>query len=302
MSKRRIGVLLGGKSAEREVSLDTGSAIARALRKRGYDVVEIDAQDDVDVQIRAAGIDAAFLALHGRYGEDGTIQGMLEMMGIPYNGSSVLSSAVVMDKVVSAALLSHAGLPVARSYLVGSSTELDFREGWAPPVVVKPADEGSSFGITIVKSEAEFGSAIKAALAHSARVMVEEFIPGPEVTVAVLNGRVLGSLEVEPHAEYYDYSAKYDDGGSTHHIPPRISDEINEQVLALGRDAYHTLLCAGAARVDFIIRDGKEPVILEVNTLPGMTDKSLLPEIAESVGISFEDLVVEIVENVSLHV
>ncbi len=298
----RVGVLLGGISKERDISFESGRAVAEGLRQSGYDVVEIDAQRDLDQRLLRANVDAVYIALHGSFGEDGTVQGMLEMMGIPYTGSSVLASALAMDKVMSKTLLEAAGIPVPKGFQLTPDDLISLPPDWALPVVVKPVCEGSSVGIGIVKENDTFLSTVKAAFSHSSRILVETFIKGIEVTVAVLDGDVLGSLEIEPHSEFYDYSAKYDKGGSTHHIPPRLPAARIEEVLDLGKRSYLALGCSGAARVDLIVPQNAPAEVLEANTIPGMTRTSLLPEIALEAGIPFNGLVSKIMEGATLHV
>jgi D-alanine-D-alanine ligase len=301
MAFKRVGVLMGGLSAEREVSLESGGAVADGLARSGYDVVRIDPTRELDRQLRESGVEAVFIVLHGRWGEDGTVQGMLEMMGIPYTGSPPLASALAMDKVQSRALFSAAGLPMAAGLVVESPDD-DTAAALDLPVVVKPADEGSSVGVSIVREPAALRPAVELALSTSKRAIVERYVPGVEVNVAVLDGEVLGSVEIEAHREFYDYSAKYDTGGSTHHIPPRIPAERTAEVERLAVSAFEALGCWGATRVDFIAPDGAEPVLLEVNTIPGMTTTSLLPEIAAAAGIGFDELVSRMMDGARLHV
>jgi D-alanine-D-alanine ligase len=301
MKWKRVGVLMGGMSNEREVSLMSGHAVAEGLRKQGYDVVELDATHKLDVALRDSKVEAVFIALHGPYGEDGTVQGMLELMAIPYTGSSVTASAVAMDKILTRVILTSSGLPVADGFSLNHPNQIALPQGWTPPVVVKPACSGSSVGISIVQNSADFESAVKEAFKHSKRVLVEQLISGIEVTVAVLDGKVLGALEVEPHRDFYDYGAKYEEGGATNHIPPRIPVEQLDLCLELGLKAYNALDCRGAARVDFVVPNSGTPVILELNTSPGMTNLSLLPDIAAANGLPFNVLVAKIMERAELH-
>ncbi len=301
MRYKRVGVLLGGMSAEREVSLESGRAVAVGLKRSGFDVVELDAQRDVAQRLREANVDAVFIALHGRWGEDGTVQGLLEVMGIPYTGSSVLASSLAMDKIATRALFGASGLPLPEGFSLNKEDPIAMPDHWSPPMVVKPANEGSSVGVTIVHDASKFPAAVEAAREHSEKLLVERYIPGAEVQVAILDGQVLGAIEIEPHAEFYDYSAKYDEGGSTHHIPPRIPAPRIEEVQDLAKRAHSALGCSGATRVDLIVPEQSNTVILEVNTIPGMTELSLLPEIAASVGISFDSLVSRIMNGAALH-
>jgi D-alanine-D-alanine ligase len=302
MRWNRVGVLMGGLSAEREVSISSGDAVADGLERSGYDVVRIDVTRQLDNQLREAAVEAVFVALHGRWGEDGTVQGLLELLGIPYTGSSVLASAVAMDKVQSRALLTAAGLPVAPAMVADKTTAPGDLAELELPVVVKPANEGSSVGVSIVRDAAELGTAIRAALACSSRVLVERFVSGSEINVAILDGEVLGSVEIVPHREFYDYSAKYDDGGSTHHVPPRIAADRVAEAERHAVRAYEVIGCTSAVRVDLIVPENDPMVILELNTIPGMTPTSLLPEIAAASGLSFEQLVARMIEGARLHI
>lgn len=299
---QRVGVLMGGLSAEREVSLSSGVAVADGLVRAGYDVVRIDVTRELDRQIREADVEAVFVALHGRWGEDGTVQGMLEVLSIPYTGSSPLASALAMDKALSRTVFTAAGLPMARAVVAETTDTSYVLARLAPPLVVKPANEGSSVGVSIVREAAELGPALEQALAMSTRAIVESYVKGVEVNVAVLDGDVLGSVEIEPHREFYDYAAKYDEGGSTHHVPPRIPAERIAEVEGLAARAFDALGCSGASRIDFIVPNDSPAVLLEVNTIPGMTTTSLLPEIAAAAGIEFDALVSRIIEGARLHV
>ena len=301
MRFKRVGVLMGGISAEREISLLSGEAVADGLDESGYEVTRIDATRELDRQLRHAGVEAVFIALHGRWGEDGTVQGMLEVMGIPYTGSGPLASALAMDKSRTRDILASADLNVAPGIVV-TDTNLTLGGDLSLPVVVKPVNEGSSVGVTIVRKMEDLETSIRKALSGSRRALVEKYVPGKEVQVAVIDGEVLGSVEIEPHREFYDYGAKYEQGGSTHHIPPRLDRDTIDRVCELGASAFVAVGCAGAARVDLIVPAEEPPVILEVNTIPGMTPTSLLPEIAAHGGISFVDLVSRMMEGARLHV
>jgi len=289
-------------SAEREVSLSSGAAVADGLSRSGFDVVSIDVTRELDRQLREAAVEAVFVALHGRWGEDGTVQGLLEILQIPYTGSPVLASALAMDKAQSRALFTAAGLPMAPAIVLESTADRDALARVSLPAVVKPANEGSSVGVTIVRERADLESALGQALAMSRRAVIEDYVRGIEVNVALLDGQILGSVEIEPHREFYDYSAKYDVGGSSHHLPPRIPADRIAEVERLAADAYTVLGCWGAVRTDFIVPPASPAVLLEVNTIPGMTATSLLPEIAASVGIGFDELVTRIMNSARLHV
>ncbi len=302
-SGKKVAVLYGGRSAEREVSLKTGEACAEALRSRGLDVTLVDAGLDLDVRLRALGADVAFLALHGRWGEDGCTQGLLESMGIPYTGSGVLASAAAMDKVVSKQLFRGAGLSLAayRAFppeTVGSVTVADLPAGL--PAVVKPACEGSSVGVHVVKTADELPAALADAARFKGDVIVEQYVKGQEVNVAILDGVALGTVEMVPSREFYDYVAKYTPGSTTYHVPARLSPELGARVCRDAETAYRALGCSGVARVDFIVTPDGTPCILEVNTLPGMTGTSLVPKIAAGKGISFPDICERLLDGASL--
>lgn len=301
MRFKRVGVLMGGISAEREISLQSGEAVADGLGETGYEVIRIDATRELDMQLRAAQVEAVFIALHGRWGEDGTVQGMLEIMGIPYTGSGPLASALAMDKSRTRDILASAGLNVAPGIVVTDADPTP-EGGLSFPLVVKPVNEGSSVGVTIVREKSDLEASIRKALSCSRRALLEKYVPGAEVQVAVIDGEVLGSVEIEPHREFYDYGAKYKQGGSTHHIPPRLDRDTIDRACDLGARAFVAVGCAGAARIDLILPREDQPVILEVNTIPGMTPTSLLPEIAAHRGISFPDLVSRMMEGARLHV
>lgn len=302
MRWKRVGVLLGGISEEREISLKSGQAVALGLRRAGYDVCEIDAKRDLDQHLRRSNIDVAYLALHGPFGEDGTVQGLLEMIGIPYTGSSVTASAIAIDKVLTRKVLAAAAIPLPSGVVYLDTASKTIKSPYSLPVVVKPVTSGSSLGISIVREGEDFFEAVQTAFKYGDRALVEEFIDGTEVTVALLDGEILGCLEVEPHQDFYNYAAKYDDRGSTHHIPPRIPGERIDEVCELGRRVYREIGCSGAARVDLIVPEEKPAVVLEINTIPGMTETSLFPEIASAKGYNFEQLVSKIVEGARLHV
>jgi D-alanine-D-alanine ligase len=301
MKYRKVAVLMGGSSKEREVSLASGRAVAAGLVRAGFEVVEIDTEKDPVARILEAGVEAVYIALHGRFGEDGTLQGLLELIRMPYTGSSLVASAVSMDKQLTRDLLKAAGLPVAQGVVLEKEARA-LPTGWEVPLVVKPVNEGSSVGVSVVGRAADMEDALATAFALCPRVLVERFVEGKEVQVALLNDRVLGAIEIEPLRVFYDYQAKYEEGCAIHHIPPRISDAERDLVLDLGARAYRAVGCAGLARVDLILPQTGDPVILEVNTSPGMTELSLAPEIAAHAGLPFDTLVAEVMNSATLHV
>ncbi len=294
MLKKRIGVLLGGWSAEREVSLLSGRAILAALHEKGYTALAIEADDLLSQRLREEKIEIVFIGLHGRLGEDGAVQGLLEIMRIPYTGSGVLASALAMNKVISRQIFSYHSLPVPKYVVLHSPEQRDLAGHPLPffwPVVVKPCQEGSSVGVSIISSPQDWPAALAKALAFDTEIIVEEFIKGREISVGILDNQALGAIEIVPKGEFYSYEAKYTAGLTEHIFPAPLAKPDYERVLSIGLKAHLCLGCEGATRVDLLLRPEGEPVVLEVNSLPGMTPLSLLPEIARGVGISFADLV-----------
>lgn len=295
----RVAVLLGGRSAEREVSLRTGAAVAEALRGRGHEVVEIDARDDLTARLAEAKPERVFLALHGRWGEDGTVQGLLEVLGIPYTGSGVLASALAMDKGLSKVVFRASGVPtpdfqVLRPGQPVSAVEL------AAPLVAKPLREGSTIGVGIARTEAEIPAAVATARAAGDDVLVEAFVEGREVTVGVLDGEPLPLVEVIPEGGFYDYESKYTPGRTRYVCPAELDPALAAEAARAGAAAYACLGCAGAARVDILFDREGRPWVLEVNTIPGMTPTSLLPKAAAAAGIDFGELAERILAGASL--
>lgn len=301
---RRVAVLYGGPSPERAVSLVSGKAVAAALRDAGYLVREIDIDRDLAERMKAEPTDVAFLALHGSPGEDGTVQGLLEYLGIPYTGSSVLASALALDKIAAREVLAAHGLPVAPALALTAEDSAPIERrlqeaGLLFPVVVKPATVGSSLGMFIVRGAAGLAPALASAFELASRVLVEQFVAGTEVTVGILGDdhpQALPVIEIVPAGEFYTYETKYVPGKSTHLIPARLPRERYARVQALALAAHQALGCAGWSRVDLIVPDQAPPVILELNTIPGMTPTSLFPEAAKHAGIAFPELVSRLVE------
>jgi D-alanine-D-alanine ligase len=305
VGQRKIGVLMGGLSAERDVSIRSGEAIVAALVERGYDAWPLFVDRDIDLVLRQARIDVAFVTLHGRYGEDGCIQGLLELLGIPYTGSGVLASAIAMNKARAKDLFRLNNLPTAPGYAVeaeqGSGEELaELHGSFGFPVMVKPAGEGSSLGIRIARDELELEAAVEEALRFDDDVLVERFVEGKEISVGILDGKPLGAVEIVPKRGFYDFQNKYTTGRTEYHFPARLSPERYRSALRLATLAHEALGCEGATRVDLIVSDKGNEVVLEINTLPGMTPMSLLPRIAHSAGLSFEDLVEEMLKGARL--
>jgi len=304
LTRKKIGVLMGGTSTEREVSLRSGTAIHNALKGLGYDTIAIDAGPDICSVLKTETIELSFLALHGGYGENGAIQGMLEVLGIPYTGSGVLASALAMDKGASKKIFLHHKIPVPPFVIIQRSafsvqrktpnSELltpDFNLPW----VVKPVAEGSSVGVSIVKDETGFEQALETAYSYGLKAIVEKYIDGKEVHIGILNDRILGGVEVRPSLEFYSYEAKYTAGQTEYILPPEIDTKAYERAKVAAFSAHSALGCKGATRVDLRV-DGKgNPYVLEVNTIPGMTETSLLPKIAKKAGLDFPALIEEMV-------
>jgi len=301
VTEKRIGVIAGGVSAEREVSLKSGNAILDALKGRGYEVVFIDATEGICETLREEEIELAFLALHGGWGEDGSVQGMLEVMDIPYTGSGVLASALAMDKEVSKKIFQQHGLNVPPYIVVGAGDssseagEVSIVPPFPAPWVVKPSREGSSVGVSVISTGQKLKEAIKEALVFGDRVVVESFVEGREVQVGILGESVLGGVEVRPGRRFYDYHSKYTPGMTEYILPPEIDEETMERVKDISLRAHKALGCRGATRVDLIVDGSDLPCLLEVNTIPGMTETSLLPKIAALAGYDFPSLIEAII-------
>ncbi|OLO42598.1 D-alanine--D-alanine ligase [Alkalihalophilus pseudofirmus] len=299
----KIGVLYGGTSAEREVSLSSGKGIIEALSKKGHEVVGIDFHPQRIKEIIDLDVDIVYIGLHGRFGEDGRIQALLEMLNIPYVGSGVLGSALAMDKAKAKTFFHKNGIRVAQEMVVykHSFQKDEFKWNTTFPAVVKPNQEGSTIGLTIAQNEQELMEGIEEAFRFDDTVLIEEFIDGIEVTVAVMGNKgeekALPVVEIVPKNKYYDYEAKYAPGMSEHIVPARVGDNTMNLLQANAVLAHQVLGCDIYSRVDFIVpRDGTEPVILEVNTLPGMTPTSLYPDAAREIGLSYEDMIEKLVQ------
>ncbi|HKY62033.1 MAG TPA: D-alanine--D-alanine ligase [bacterium] len=301
-----VGVLMGGLSKEREVSLKSGAAVLDALLLRGFDAVPIDVGPDIVQQLKEKAIDVAFLALHGRYGEDGCIQGLLEILNIPYTGSSVMTSALAMDKYLTKDVARQEGLTTPDSVFFDAFVENI--DGFLAnfnlrlPVVVKPSREGSTIGIAKVGDRAELKAAVLAAAQLDSRVLIEGFVEGREVTVPVLNQEPLPVLEVVPKNGFYDYQSKYTPGATTYTCPAQIPEDWTRRVQDEAKRIYRRLGCEGVARADFIFDAQGTPCFLEINTLPGMTGTSLVPKSAAVAGISFGELVEKILDSARLKI
>ncbi len=299
---KRVGVLMGGWGEEREVSIKTGEAVAASLERQGRAVTRLLAGPGLETSLRASGVDEVFLALHGRMGEDGKVQGLLEVMGLPYTGSGVMASALAMNKTFAKKLFRLHNLPTPPGYpvlraQVGQAPSLHGDLGF--PCVVKPASGGSSVGLSVVRRAEDLQEAINRAVRFGGEALVERRIIGREVTVGILDDAVLGSCEIAYGADSFDYRVKYQTGARTF-LPPRLSPTRVANVEALALSAYRALGCRGYGRVDLLCSEADNDVVLEVNTLPGLTPMSLLPKVAAHAGLSFDALVLRILRLASL--
>ncbi len=301
LKQEKIAVLLGGTSAEREVSLNSGTAVLNALRKQGYDAHPIDPKVFPVATLKEQGFDRVFNILHGRGGEDGTMQGLLEQIGIPYTGCGVMASALTMDKMRTKMLWKAFGLPVAEMEIVTMENRATLNpevvvKKLGLPLMVKPSLEGSSVGLTKVKTMDELESAVDFALKFDRTVLIEEWLAGDEFTVPVLDGEVLPSIKIVPEGEFYDYDAKYISDNTQYFCPAGLSDAREQELRRLVKQAYDVVGCRGWSRIDVMADAEGTFRLVEVNTNPGMTSHSLFPKSAATVGYSFEQLVEKILE------
>lgn len=293
----KVGVIMGGISSEREISLKSGESIIENIDNSKYDIVPIVIDKKEDIVNKVSEIDFALLALHGQFGEDGTVQSVLQTLGIPYSGCGPLSSAACMDKDMTKSLLKAAGIRTAKWINLKKGEEINYEEitklGY--PVVVKPTHGGSSVATFIIKEEKEIAHAVEEAFKWDSEVMIEEFIKGDEITCPVMDGEMFPVVAIKPHAEFFDYTAKYADGGSDEFVI-ELEESLHKEVEKMALATYEALKCAVYARVDMIITEDGTPYILEVNTLPGMTKASLFPKSAAGKGIDFAGLIDLIIE------
>jgi D-alanine-D-alanine ligase len=307
LTHARIGVLMGGRSSERDISLKTGQAVYQALIRRGYDAVAIDVTDRLHRDLEDHKIAIAFLSLHGPGGEDGTVQGFLETLGIPYTGSGVRASAVGMHKAATKTLLAAHGIPLPPGTVVRecdrpSLAKILRQTKLKLPIVIKPVSQGSTIGVTVVRRAGQWREALDLAHRYDPEVMVESYIPGHEAAVSIL-GTAAGSPKVLPAIEivapdgFYDFSAKYQKGKTRYLCPAPFPPKVVHHISELTRRTYEVLGCKGAARVDFRITPRGRPYVLEINTVPGMTETSLLPMAAAQVGMAYDDLVEQILQS-----
>jgi len=302
---KKIGVLMGGLSREREISLKTGTAILKALVGKGYHAHAVDVGHDIAEILIREKIECAFIALHGRFGEDGTIQGMLELMRIPYTGSGVLASALAMHKILSKKVLLCEKIPTP-SYQVIHREEVErglkVKTSLPLPVVVKPAREGSTIGVSIVREEKELLPALKRAGECDEEILVEEFIKGMEITVGILGDIPLPIIEIAPRSGFYDYRSKYTRGETQYIIPARLPRERYLEAQEVSLKAFKSLGCSGCVRVDVMTNEEGKPFVIDVNTMPGMTETSLVPQAAQYAGIPFGDLAERILLGASVKI
>lgn len=296
-----VAVLMGGWSSERDVSLVSGAGVVKALESKGYNVTPIDVQRDLGGLLKALTPrpDVIFNALHGKGGEDGTIQGVLEYLGIPYTHSGVMATATAMNKPLAKKIVALAGVPVAKE-VIATQADVQSRDVLPPPYVVKPFDEGSSVGVRIIHKNDNFRILAEDSWIYGDKVMVEEYIPGHELTVGVMGDKAIAVTEIIAATDFYDYTAKYTTGMSRHEAPAKIPQEITDACMDYALRAHKALSCDGVSRTDFRWDDSKPGtsgiIFLETNTQPGMTPTSLLPEQAQALGISYADLCAWLVE------
>ncbi|MBI3813407.1 MAG: D-alanine--D-alanine ligase [Nitrospinae bacterium] len=294
---KKIGVLMGGMSSEREISIKTGMHIYNTLKESGYNAVTIDVGRDIARRLEEEKIDVAFIALHGKYGEDGTVQGLLELMGIPYTGSGVLGSALSMDKAASKEIFERHQISTPVYEVI---TKKDYEGGYTVmldlPVVVKPVAGGSTIGVSIVMRADKLDEAIQGAFKHDNSVLIEKFVDGMLLTAGVLGDTALPVVEICPKKGFYDYESKYTAGMTEYFVPARISKKKIEECKRIALKCHRVIRCKGVTRTDMIMDTAQNIFVLEINTIPGMTETSLIPIAAKGVGIEFKDLVLKILE------
>jgi D-alanine-D-alanine ligase len=303
LRKRKIGVLMGGWSSEREISLLSGQRVLNSLKGQGFQAVGIDVNRNFTDQIKRAKIDLAFVILHGRPGEDGTIQGYLDLLGIPYTGSGVTASAICIDKVITKMLFERAGIPTPPYFVVGAGADVpavvaEAEKLFGYPMIAKPRAEGSSVGIELLEGRRGAAERSERVRRGFGDILLEQFIPGMIATVGILVDDVLPILELVPKRQaFYDYEAKYTRGETEFVLPARLDSKVADRVKELALKAHRLMGCSGFSRIDLIIKQGKLPYFLEINTLPGLTDISDLPAEAEHAGISYDEMIFRILSD-----
>ncbi len=299
LQNKKICVLMGGRSGEREISLRSGKKVLESLKRQGYNVISSDLEDDLIAKLKIEKVDLVYIALHGKYGEDGSVQGLLEVAGLPYTGSKVLASALAMNKIASKQIFESAGIPTPRYLKLDPEITVEKIVAHFPfPLVLKPISEGSSLGVSIIKSEAELAKALARDLPKFKEMFLEEYVMGKEITIGIIGTgaetTALPILELAPKNEFYDFHAKYSAGQTDFILPARLSKPLYQKAQAIALDAHRALGCYGVSRVDMIVGRDHLPYVTEVNSIPGMTDQSDLPAEAEAAGISYDELVIRI--------
>ncbi len=297
MRDKRIGVLMGGMSSEREISLKSGRAVLESLLRQGYNAVGIDVDRGLMETLKKESIDIAFIALHGRWGEDGTVQGLLEMVGIPYTGSGVLGSAAALDKAAMKYILKGAGVPTPDYRVYYKKDAIRF----PIPFVIKPANEGSTIGISIVRDKKEIEEACQCAFRYDKKVLVERFIEGREITVGKIDDISLPIVEVRPKKGFYDFESKYTVGMTEYIVPAKLNKTIEKRAYKIADEVYRLFELSGCARIDMLIDDGI-PNVIDINTSPGMTETSLVPKAWGCLGKGFDELIEKILSGASLKI
>jgi len=293
----KVGVLLGGRSAEREVSLKSGGSVLAALRRQGVDAHPFDTAEHGLAELERAGFERVIISLHGRGGEDGTLQGALTLMGIPFTGSGVMASALGMDKWRSKLIWQAAGLPVPEYALLSADSDFDAVEKQLGlPLFVKPANEGSSVGVSKVRQHGGLRAAYEEAARHDPLVLAERYLSGGEFTVAILGDTALPVVKIEPATDFYDYEAKYFRDDTRYLCPAGLTETLESEMRELAKQAFAVIGCRGWGRVDILLSEDGRPFLLEINTSPGMTDHSLVPMAARAAGLSFDELCLRILE------
>ncbi len=306
LKNKKICVLMGGRSGERAVSLRSGKRVFESLQKQGFNVITSDVEDDLIQKLKKEKVDLVYIALHGKYGEDGVVQGVLEMAGIPYTGSKVLASALAMNKVATKRIFDAVGIPTPRFIEIDTTCNLKdeiekIKRIFPFPLVLKPVSEGSSLGVSLIKSAAELEEKLGKTVEQFKDVFIEEYILGREITIGVIgignNIQALPILELVPKKEFYDFEAKYTSGLTEFVLPARLPKPLYKKAQDVALDAHRALNCYGVSRVDMIVARDHIPYVHEVNTIPGMTEQSDLPAEAANAGITFDELVVKILES-----
>ncbi|MFH1347360.1 MAG: D-alanine--D-alanine ligase [Candidatus Margulisiibacteriota bacterium] len=306
LKENKICVLMGGRSGERDVSLRSGQRVFDSLQKQGFNVVSMDLEDNLIVKLKQEKVEVVYIALHGRFGEDGVVQGLLEMANIPYTGSKVLASALAMNKLAAKRVFDAVGIPTPRYVEIDTFSDIKreaerIKRIFPAPFVLKPTSEGSSLGVTLIKETDDFQGILEKTVAEFKDVFIEEYIKGQEVTVGILGTnsdlQALPILELVPKNDFYDYHAKYTAGMTEFILPARLAKPLYKKVQEVALMAHKSLGCYGVSRVDMIVSQGHIPYVHEVNSIPGMTERSDLPAEAAEAGISFDELVVKILES-----